>query len=170
MINKFIIPGNISGLIVMIGLMAVMYLFGVLCTLGYNQLMVRTSQQIIAEIRSDLFRHVQTLPLKYFDAHTHGELMSRFTNDVDTLNDALNNSFAMIIQSFLMVAGTITMLVVLNWRLSLIVIFFLILMAAFIQWNSSRSRKYYNEQQTQLGRINGFVGGDGQRPEGGKGL
>ena len=156
-INKFIIPGNISGLIVMIGLMAVMYLFGVLCTLGYNQLMVRTSQQIIAEIRSDLFRHVQTLPLKYFDAHTHGELMSRFTNDVDTLNDALNNSFAMIIQSFLMVAGTITMLVVLNWRLSLIVIFFLILMAAFIQWNSSRSRKYYNEQQTQLGRINGFV-------------
>ena len=156
-INNYILPHDLPGLIAMIGLMAIMYLSGVLATLGYNQLMVHTSQKIIAEIRADLFSHVQTLPLKYFDAHTHGELMSRFTNDVDTLNDALNNSFPMLIQSFIMVVGTITMLLVLNVKLSLIVIFFLILMAAFIQWNSRRSRKYYNEQQAQLGRINSFV-------------
>ena len=83
--------------------------------------------------------------------------MSRFTNDVDTLNDALNSSFAMLIQSAVMITGTITMLLVLNLRLSLIVVLFLALMALFIQWNSRRSRKYYNEQQARLGDINGFI-------------
>ena len=66
--------------------MGVMYAVGALACFGYNQLMVRTSQTVVKEIRADLFSHVQKLPLKYFDAHTHGELMSRFTNDVDTIS------------------------------------------------------------------------------------
>lgn len=156
-INDYIIPGNIPGLFWAVFWMGAMYLIGVLATLLYNQLMVHTSQKVMAEIRNDLFAHTQTLPLKYFDAHTHGELMSRFTNDVDTLNDALNNSFAMLVQSTVMVSGTIVMLLVLNLRLSLIVIFFLALMAVFIQWNGKRSRKYYAEQQSRLGSINGFL-------------
>ena len=94
--------------------------------------------------------------------------MSRFTNDVDTLNDALNNSFAMIIQSGIMIVGTIAMLLVLNIRLSLIVIFFLAAMALFIQWNGRRSRKYYNEQQARLGNTERLHRGDGHRGEGGK--
>ena len=100
----------------------------------------------------------QTLPLPYFDAHTHGELMSRFTNDVDTLNDALNNSFAMLIQSAVMIhrhhfyapdfetSGCFHF-----------VIFFLAMMALFIQWNGKRSRRFYTEQQIRLGSMNGFV-------------
>ena len=67
--------------------------------------MVHTSQQVVTEIRRDLFAHIQKLPLSYFDAHTHGELMSRFTNDVDTVQEALNGTFSMLIQSFLILIG-----------------------------------------------------------------
>ena len=156
-INRYILPGNIPGLIRILILMAVMYGFGALATLGYNQLMVHTCQKIVGRIRWELFEHTQDLPLSYFDAHTHGELMSRFTNDVDTLTEALNNSFTLLIQSFIVVTGTITMLIILNFRLSLIVIGFLLLMFLFIQFNGKRSKKYYLAQQKHLGSINGFV-------------
>lgn len=156
-INRYILPGNIPGLIRILILMAVMYGFGALATLGYNQLMVHTCQRIVGRIRRDLFERTQDLPLSYFDAHTHGELMSRFTNDVDTLTEALNNSFTLLIQSFIVVTGTITMLIILNFRLSLIVIGFLLLMFLFIQFNGKRSKKYYLAQQKHLGSINGFV-------------
>ena len=156
-INTYILPGDIPGLIRTILLMALMYGAGAFATLGYNQLMVITCQKIVGRIRRDLFEHTQKLPLSYFDAHTHGELMSRFTNDVDTLTEALNNSFTLLIQSFIVVSGTIIMLVVLNLRLSLIVIAFLLLMFLFIQYNGKRSRKYFIEQQKYLGSINGFV-------------
>ena len=156
-INQYVLPGDVRGLMVMLLLMGLMYLSGAAATWGYNQLMAHTAQQVVAEIRSDLFAHVQTLPLRYFDTHTHGELMSRFTNDVDTLTNMLNNSFAMLIQSAIMVVGTISMLLVLNFRLSLIVVAFLAAMALFIRWNGKRSRRYYNEQQARLGDLNGFI-------------
>ena len=156
-INTYILPGDIPGLVRTIMLMALMYGAGAFATLGYNQLMVITCQKIVGRIRKDLFEHTQKLPLSYFDAHTHGELMSRFTNDVDTLTEALNNSFTLLVQSFIVVSGTIIMLVVLNLRLSLIVIAFLLLMFLFIQYNGKRSRKYFIEQQKYLGSINGFV-------------
>lgn len=156
-VNNYILPGDIKGLAKMIGFMGIMYGCGALATFLYNRLMVKTAQEIVSEIRQDLFIHTQKLPLKYFDVHTHGELMSRFTNDVDTITDALNNSFSLLIQSFIVVAGTITMLLVLNVQLSLIVIFFLICMALFIKYNGKCSRKYFHEQQRCLGSINGFI-------------
>ena len=156
-INKFILPGDKEGLLLAVGGMAVMYICGALATLGYNQLMIRSAQKVVKEIRRDLFAHVQKLPLKYFDAHTHGELMSRFTNDVDTVQEAMNNSFAMIIQSFMMLFGTVVMMMVLSIRLSLIVVVFLLIMFAFIKFNGKRSKKYFQRQQEELGKINGFV-------------
>ena len=156
-INTYVLQKDVPGLIRMILFMGVMYAVGALACFGYNQLMVRTSQTVVKEIRADLFSHVQILPLKYFDAHTHGELMSRFTNDVDTISEALNNSFAMLIQSFITVSGTIIMLLVLDARLSLIVFFFLFLMVLYIRHNGKLSKKYFSEQQAHLGSINGFV-------------
>ena len=156
-INRFILPGNIPGLVKTLLVMGALYLCGALSCYAYNQMMVHISQKVVNEIRSDLFRHTQRLPLTYFDAHTHGELMSRFTNDVDTISEALNNSFAMMIQSFITITGTITMLLVLDWRLSLIVMVFLIIMVLFIRYNGRRSRKYFTQQQKYLGSINGFV-------------
>jgi len=156
-INRFIMPGNMKGLAGAVAAMGLMYLVGALATLAYNQLMIKSAQTVVQEIRSDLFAHVQTLPLSYFDAHTHGELMSRFTNDVDTVQEAMNNSFAMAIQSFLTLTGTLVMMMVLSVRLSLIVLVFLIAMGVFIRTNSKRSRKYYQRQQAELGRIGGFA-------------
>ena len=156
-INRFILPGDMEGLFKAAAAMGGMYLCGALATLGYNQLMVRSAQKVIQDIRGDLFAHVQTLPLEYYDAHTHGELMSRFTNDVDTVQEAMNNSFAMIIQSFLMLFGTVAMMLVLSVRLSVIVVVFLLIMFAFIKFNGSRSRRYFQRQQAELGRINGFI-------------
>lgn len=156
-INNFILPGDKTGLLHAIFGMGIMYLCGALSTLGYNRLMVKTSQKVVADIRRDLFAHVQTLPLRYFDAHTHGELMSRFTNDVDTVQEALNNSFTLVIQNSLTLTGTVVMLLVLNVNMSLIVIVFLCIMFFFIKWNGKRSRKYYDRQQAFLADINGFV-------------
>lgn len=156
-INRYIIPGDARGLLKALILMGIMYGCGVAATYGYTQLMVHTSQKVIREIRRDLFRHMQKLPVSYFDTHTHGELMSRFTNDVDTVQEALNNSFSLMIQSFLMLAGTITMLLVLSVRLSVVVFLFLALMIVFIRYNSRRSKAYFNRQQECLGDINGFV-------------
>lgn len=156
-VNKFITPGDMHGLFKAVAGMGIMYLCGAMATFFYNRLMVKTSQKVIQEIRKDLFNHTQKLPLKYFDAHTHGELMSRFTNDVDTVQEAMNNSFAMIIQSFMMLFGTITMMMVLSIRLSMIVVIFLIIMFIFIKYNGKHSKKYFNRQQEELGKINGFV-------------
>ena len=156
-INDFILPGDVNGLIVALLGMGIMYLCGALSTFGYNRLMVKTSQKVVGDIRRDLFSHVQTLPLKYFDANTHGELMSRFTNDVDTIQEALNNSFTMVIQSSLTLTGTVIMLLVLNVRMALIVIVFLLLMFWFIKWNGKRSKAYFDRQQEYLAGINGFT-------------
>lgn len=156
-VNRFIVPGDMEGLLRAVIAMGIMYACGALCTLGYNRIMVKVSQKVIQDIRNDLFAHVQKLPLKYFDAHTHGELMSRFTNDVDTVQEAMNNSFAMIIQSFIMLFGTLIMMMVLSIRLSMIVVVFLIIMFFFIKFNSKHSKKYFNRQQEELGKINGFV-------------
>lgn len=156
-VNHFIVPGDMDGLLRAVIAMGVMYACGALCTFGYNRIMVKVSQKVIQDIRNDLFAHVQKLPLKYFDAHTHGELMSRFTNDVDTVQEAMNNSFAMIIQSFIMLFGTLIMMMVLSVRLSVIVIMFLVIMFFFIKFNSKHSKKYFNRQQEELGKINGFV-------------
>ena len=156
-INRFILPGDIRGLIMALAGMGIMYFCGALSTFFYNRLMVKTSQKVVGDIRRDLFAHVQRLPLKYFDSHTHGEMMSRFTNDVDTVQEALNNSFTMVIQSSLTLVGTVVMLLVLNVRMSLIVIVFLCLMFWFIKWNGKRSKEYYNRQQAELAGINGFV-------------
>ena len=156
-INNYIIPGDIPGLVKMLILMGILYLCGALSCYAYNQMMVHISQQVVIDIRSDLFVHTKRLPLSYFDAHTHGELMSRFTNDVDTISEALNSSFAMMIQSFITITGTLTMLLILSLKLSLIVMVFLALMILFIRFNGRRSKKYFVQQQKYLGSINGFV-------------
>ena len=156
-INDYAIPGDIPGLIRMMLAMGILYLCGVCATFAYNRLMVHTSQQVVTEIRRDLFAHIQKLPLAYFDAHTHGELMSRFTNDVDTVQEALNGTFSMLIQSFLILTGTLSMLFVLSARLTLIVLLFLVASGFFIWYNGKCSKKYFNAQQEALAAVNGFV-------------
>lgn len=156
-VNRYILPGDVEGLARILFFMGVMYAVGVLATYGYGQIMARTGQQVVSEIREDLFRHTQGLPLSYFDGHTHGELMSRFTNDVDTISEALNNSFTTLIQSFFTIAGTIICIILLNFKLSLIVLVFMLLMFLFIKYSGARGKRYFNSQQKYLGEVNGFI-------------
>lgn len=156
-INETIIPGDIPGLVKTLVLMGAIYAAGVLACLLYNKLMVHISQKVVSEIRSDLFSHTQKLPLSYFDSHTHGELMSHFTNDVDTVSEALNSSFTLVIQSFITSVGTIVMLFVLSWQMSFIVVAFLAAMLLYIGHNGKLSKRYFAAQQKNLGAINGFV-------------
>ena len=138
-------------------LMAFIFLAGVASALGYTQLMAVAAQKVIKDIRHDLFHVMQKLPISFFDTHSHGELMSRFTNDVDTVSDALNNSFAMMIQSFIQVTGTLILLFVLSWKLSCIVLVFYVILFLYIQFSSRKSKTYFSSQQENIGQINGFT-------------
>ena len=102
--------GSLNTLVLGVAVTAAIYGAGVLSALGYTQIMVKAAQKVLYDIRRDLFAHIQTLPLRFFDTQRHGDVMSYFTNDVDTISEALNNSFAMLIQSTIQVVGTFTML------------------------------------------------------------
>ena len=119
--------------------------------------MVRAAQKVLREIRRDLFAHLQTLPLQFFDTHRKGDLMSLFTNDVDTVSDALNNSFALVIQTFVQVAGTLIMLFVLNWKLSLLVVVGYAAMFWYIDFSTKHSRAFYARQQGCLGELDAYI-------------
>ena len=156
-VNGLLQNGSPAYLAGSVALTAGIYVTGALCTLGYSQLMVRTAQKILREIRGDLFAHLQTLPLQFFDTHRKGDLMSLFTNDVDTVSDALNNSFAMLIQTFVQVVGTLVLLFVLNWRLSLLILVGYAAMFWYIQFSTRHSRAFYARQQGSLGELDAYV-------------
>lgn len=149
--------GSWSQLIQGVLITAAIYIIGVLTAYGYTQIMVKAAQKVLYDIRRDLFAHLQTLPLKYFDRHRHGDIMSYFTNDVDTISDALNNSFAMLIQSFIQMAGTLIILYLLNWQLSLIVTVCYGVMFWYIRFSGKRSKAYYATQQNSLGDLDGYI-------------
>ena len=149
--------GDINALARGVILTAVIFAIGALAAFGYTQTMVYAAQKVLYDIRRDLFAHIQSLPLRFFDTQLHGDIMSYFTNDVDTVSDALNNSFAMTIQSFIQIVGTLTLLFILNWRLSLIVVVGYAAMFLYIRFSAGRSTSYYTAQQAALGDVNGYI-------------
>ena len=130
--------GSLNTLVLGVAVTAAIYGAGVLSALGYTQIMVKAAQKVLYDIRRDLFAHIQTLPLRFFDTQRHGDVMSYFTNDVDTISEALNNSFAMLIQSTIQVVGTFTMLFLLNWQLTLVVAVFYVLMFLYVRFSGRR--------------------------------
>ena len=149
--------GQVGDLIRGVAVTAGIYGLGAVCAYGYTQIMVKAAQKVLRDIRRDLFAHLQTLPLRFFDTRRHGDVMSYFTNDVDTISDALNNSFAMVIQSFIQVAGTLTMLFILNWQLSLVVAVCYVVMFGYVRFSGKRSKAYYTKQQASLGELDGYI-------------
>lgn len=149
--------GDVHTLLRGVLITALIFGCGALAAYGYTQTMVKAAQQVVFDIRRDLFKHVQTLPLQFFDSRRHGDIMSLFTNDIDTMADALNNSFAMVIQSFIQIVGTLTLLYILNWRLSLIVTVCYGIMFWYIKFSGKRSKGYYTKQQNSLGELNGYI-------------
>ncbi len=157
LINDYILPGDFGGLARMLCVMAAVYITGAACSFGYARIMVHVSQNTVAKIRTDLFVHMQAMPLKYFDTHTHGELMSHYTNDIETISEALNNSFGSLISCSLNFTGTILMMVVLSPVLSLITFAMLVVMLLVVKTIGSRSRRYFAAQQQAVGEVNGYI-------------
>ena len=149
--------GDVQALVRGVALTVAIYGVGVLAAFGYTQTMVYAAQKVLYDIRRDLFAHIQKLPLRFFDTRRHGDIMSYFTNDVDTVADALNNSFAMTIQSFIQMTGTLVLLFVLNWQLSLIVVLGYAAMFLYIRFSARRSTSYYTAQQAAIGDVNGYI-------------
>ena len=149
--------GDMADLVRGVVITALIYAAGVAAAYGYTQTMVKAAQKVLFDIRRDLFAHLQKLPLRFFDSQRHGDIMSYFTNDVDTISDALNNSFAMVIQSFIQIVGTLTLLFVLNWQLTLVAILCYIVMFWYIWYSGKRSRAYFNRQQACLGDLDGYI-------------
>ena len=157
LINNYILPGNFSGLAKMLVLMGAIFALSALCSYIYARTMVRISQKTVAALRQDLFDKLQTLPIRYFDTHQSGDLMSRFTNDIDTVSELINSSLANILSSILTFFGTLIMMFVLNWRLTLITVFFLLMMGFVVKFVGGRSRTNFQKQQAALGSLNGYI-------------
>ena len=156
-VNQIVENHSLTALLFNVMVTAGIYALGALSTLGYTQLMVRAAQKILFDIRRDLYNHLQKLPLRFFDSQKKGDIMSLFTNDVDTISNALNNSFAMLIQSFIQLVGTLLLLFLLNWRLSFLVVLGYIIMFAYIKYSGTRSKFYYRRQQEHLGELDGYI-------------
>lgn len=137
--------------------LGIIYAVGVFCALFHNEVMVFLTQKVLYTIRKQLMDQMQKLPMKYFDTHTHGDIMSCFTNDVDSLVNALNDSLANIVLSFTNMVGTIVFLFVINVPLSLIVMVFLIGMIIFLFVNAKISHKYFTQSQKALADVNSVV-------------
>ena len=148
---------NFSGLFRVILLMAGLYLIGVLATLFYNRFMAIISQQVLKEIRDEMFAHMQTLSIKYFDTHTHGDLMSHYTNDTDTLRQMLSQSIPQLISSSMTVTAVFCSMLTLSFWLTAVVIVFLVIALTIVKTIAGRSGKFFIAQQKSLGDVNGYI-------------
>ena len=157
LLNDYIIPGDFPGLFKMLLVMGGMYLLSSLCSFAYARIMVHVAQHTVAALRQDLFNRLQQLSVSYYDRHQSGDLMSRFTNDIDTVSEMLNSSFASIISNVLTFVGTVVMMIVLNPWLTLITFLFLGLMAVVVKTVGGRSRTSFQRQQAALGAMNGYI-------------
>ena len=148
---------DFSGLLIMIIVMGVILLFGALATLLYNRMMVTISQGIQKKIRDEMFEHMQTLPIRYFDTHTHGDIMSRYTNDTDTLRQMLSMSIPMMFSSLMTIIAVLAAMIALNIYLTLFVLAFVGIMMTVTKKIAGKSAKYFIAQQTEIGDVNGYI-------------
>ena len=148
---------NYTPLLQALLMMACLYVTGALCTLAYNRIMVTISQGVQKTIRDDLFSHMQTLPIKYFDTHAHGDVMSVYTNDVDTLRQMFSQSIPQVINSSMTILVTFLGMLFTNALLTVVVlvcVFFALLVTRFL---AGRSSRYFLRQQGTLGALNGYI-------------
>ncbi|NUM46076.1 MAG: ABC transporter ATP-binding protein [Anaerolineales bacterium] len=156
-IDRFIVQNDREGLLRVVTAMVVVY--GLASGVAYAQvyLMAAVAQRTVRDIRADLFSRLQDLPLRYFDQHTHGELMSRLANDVENISNTLNESVTQLISSVLNIVGVAVVMFLINVRLALVSLVTLPLMMFISQWVAKRTRRGFREQQTHLGALNGLI-------------
>ncbi|MEI9920919.1 MAG: ABC transporter ATP-binding protein [Bacteroidota bacterium] len=156
-INNYVMPHNISGLIRMVIALVLIYLTGSVAAIWQNRLMIIVSQRTVAQLRTDLFSKLQSLPLRFFDTNSHGDLMSRFSNDVDTISETLNTGVLQLLTSSLTLLGTFTLMIYISPLLTLVTL----VITPLMLWIASRiirkSKTYFVSQQQAIGSIDGYV-------------
>ena len=135
----------------------IVYVIGAVSTFTLNKIMLYISTRILDKVRTELFVKLQKLPIKFFDTHTHGELMSRFTNDVDALREMTSNSISHIFTTTLSIVSVFVTMIVLSWQLTILVVLMLFLVMFLIGKIGGNSGKYFKKQQEEIGKVNGFV-------------
>ena len=132
-------------------------LLGVICSYAYNRLMINVSQGTMLRLRQRIFERMEQLPISYFDQHSHGETMSVYTNDVDSLRQMISTSISQVFNSVITICVTFASMVVLSVPLTLVSILMAAVMMVTTTWLGKRSRKYFRTQQESLARVNGFI-------------
>ncbi len=155
-VKNGIVP-DYTNMVLAIIRMACIYLIGLLCTFGYNRLMVTVAQGVQKKVRDGMFEHMQTLPIKYFDTHSHGDVMSCYTNDTDTLRQLISQSVPQLFSSAVTVISVFITMCITNIWMTLIVL----LMTAGTMWIAKviggKSGKFFVQQQKSLGDVNGYI-------------
>ena len=163
LIDDFITPllgsqsPDYSALLNVITIMAVIYLVGVVCTFTYNRLMVNISQGVLNKIRTQMFNHMQKLPIKYFDSRTHGDIMSTYTNDVDTLRQMLSQSIPQVFSACVSMVAVLIAMLATNIYLTLVVLAMVILMVFVSRYLGGNSSRFFVKQQEDIGKVNGYI-------------
>ena len=146
-----------TGFIRTLFLMGGIYLIGALSTYFYQRVMLSISTRTLFRIRTDMFAKMEHLPIRFFDTHAHGDLMSRYTNDTDTIREMLSNTVTQFISSSITVIGVFIMMLYYSWQLTILVIMTLILMLFIIARIGGKSGAYFKKQQQEIGRVNGYI-------------
>ncbi len=163
LINDYILPlvkehtGNFQPLFGALCVMAGIYLAGVIAVYIQNRVMAVVAQGVLKKIRNDMFSHMQTLPVRYFDTHTHGDIMSHYTNDTDTLRQMISQTVPQTISSFVTVVSVFVSMVATSWHLTVFVILFIAFMFFVTGKVAGQSGKYFVKQQRALGDVNGYI-------------
>ena len=157
-INLLLKPGvHIEDLIPRLILMMAVYLIASCANYMQSRIMVTISMRAIKRLRSDLYHKLQKLPIQFFDEHNHGDLMSRFTNDVDAVGEMLSNTVVQLIAGVLSLSGTFALMIFTNWILTGVTIIMVPFMMFVARRLTKKSRTYYKKQQEALGKLNGYV-------------
>ena len=160
-INNYIVPGGgaemLKGLAMGLGVLGTVYLINIVATYLQSRIMVRVSQNTLEAIRNDLFTKVQKLPVRYYDNNSTGDMMSRFTNDVDNIGMMLDNTLVSVFSGSITLVGTLVMMIYTNIWLTLITILFMPLFMKAGAAIGKHSHKYYGAQQAALGAVNGYI-------------
>ena len=156
-INDYIIPGDLQGLFRMLLILLGVYLAGVIAAFVQYRMLNKIGQKTAARMRMELFRKMETLPVKYFDTHKHGDLMSRYTNDMDRVSEVLTDNLADIITAALSLVGILCLMLFISPLLTLATLVIVPLMMLFANVIAKRSRKYFSAQQSTLGEVNGYI-------------
>lgn len=146
-----------SGLAKVILLMSGVYLIGIFSTLVYTRLMVTISESVLKQVRFEMFEHMQKLPIKYFDTHTHGDVMSYYTNDTDTLRQMVSQSIPQVVSSLITIIAVLSAMIYISGTLTVLILLFIILMLRLVKKIGGKSGKYFMLQQKSLANVNGYI-------------